>query len=62
MKELCKYPTCQRESYVRGLCENHYVYVCKLVRLGRTTWDKLVKSGKCNEKSRGRFKAWLLEE
>lgn len=31
----------------RGLCPSCHVKLCTRVREGKTTWDKLIKAGKC---------------
>lgn len=47
-KKPCLYPGCkERGSCGRGLCGTHYHVARKLVKKGRTTWDKLIASGKC---------------
>ena len=61
----CLYPNCQREPVTRGLCPNHYSAARRYVKLGKTTWDALVASGKCekpkNRSGADRAPNWFLE-
>ena len=61
----CLNPQCDRARRSRGLCVNCYQAALRLVRIGRTTWASLEKSGKVeapqsNSKAAGPIAAWLL--
>lgn len=43
----CMAPGCSAPSKFRGLCFNCYQLVRRLVAIGETTWERLVKAGKC---------------
>lgn len=60
----CIYPECGKKRYARGLCATHYDSARKLVKLGKTSWEKLLENGKV-ELLVGRHKPaaeWFLEE
>lgn len=45
-RPACLVPTCDREARSRGLCINDYNKACRLVREGKTSWEKLERQGK----------------
>jgi hypothetical protein len=49
LKPKCKTKNCERRSVVaRGLCRNCFASLARLVRMGRTTWEKLEAAGLCS--------------
>lgn len=46
---------CDRDGRSRGLCVNHYNQVCRLVRLGQTTWDEQERLGHVLVPNKGRI-------
>ncbi len=48
----CVFPPCERGVHARGLCKSCYQAAAKLVRDGKTTWEKLETSGKCKPADR----------
>jgi hypothetical protein len=48
--------------YARGLCRKEYLSARHLVLTGKTTWDKLVKSGKALESNQGARREWFLSK
>lgn len=60
----CLFPACSHEAQLRGLCKNHYTTASLLVKQRRTSWDKLVASGKAVESKKNnkhnKAKSWFL--
>ena len=46
----CLFPNCNNGIHVRGLCSKHYIAALRFVRSGKTSWEKLEKSGKAHAK------------
>ncbi len=62
---LCMAPDCPKEADTRGLCGRHYRLASTLVNRGKTTWEELVKNGKCKEvtnKNRKSVTDWFLNK
>jgi len=58
----CLVPNCSHEGHCRGLCANHYNQATAMVRLNRTTWEELIKNGKCTGPAiTARNQSWLLD-
>ncbi len=45
-KSLCLAPSCSHKVTTRGLCAAHYAFAYRLVKEGKTTWEKLEKRGR----------------
>lgn len=45
-------PDCGHIENCRGLCNQCYVFVCKMVREGRVTWAELESQGKAKPAKR----------
>lgn len=43
----CLNPSCASKRSARGLCHACYQTASRLIRLGKTSWDRLESSGKC---------------
>lgn len=57
----CRYPDCGRPARTRGLCKPCHAQAVRFVRLGKTTWEKLERSGKVSKlvnRTKG-FAEWL---
>jgi hypothetical protein len=69
MNDTCLRPGCGETAVGRGLCARCYRIACALVRGKRTTWAKLVRTGRALEARpgaraqpymKGGITAWLL--
>ena len=69
MKATCLRPGCGETAVGRGLCARCYRIACALVREKRTTWTRLVRTGRALEARpgarvqpylKGGITAWLL--
>ncbi len=58
----CLNPTCNRPPYSRGLCDACYQAALRVVARGLTTWEKLIKAGKCKEANHRKTANWLLDD
>lgn len=64
----CLNPKCEHQATTRGLCPNCYGCARRYVTIGKTTWQKLEKLGRCApaaaraESQSGAKKDWLLSQ
>lgn len=66
MDEKCLVDWRNNPSRARGLCYGHYNAIARLVRMGKTSWERLVEAGKATQcksrgaKGHGKLKEWAL--
>lgn len=57
----CLNPNCKRKEKSRGLCTTCYDIAAKLVKAGRTTWEKLEGENKAKgSRKKVKITDWLL--
>ena len=63
-KVICLVPGCTADEFSRGLCVTHYQNARRLIKRGKTSWEKLESLGKSvgrKNKERGAT-AFFLDE
>jgi hypothetical protein len=58
----CLSPDCGKERRLRGLCANHYIYMARLIKAGKATWEEMIAHGKAMPRARNNtFERWALD-